>query len=184
MGVYKYIRDAWKDQKNKVQKQRLISWRKEPVTVRVDKPTRLDRARSLGYRAKPGILIVRQRVKRGGRMRPQIRKGRRSKNQRRKKILGKSYQQVAEERAASKYKNCEVLNSYKVGDDGKSFWFEVILVDRFHPQIINDDKLSWITLKKDRAGRGLTSSGKKSRGMHKKGKGTERIRPSKRANRQ
>ena len=164
MGLYKYIREAWKKPDSKVMKERYIQWRKEPVTVRLDKPTRLDRARSLGYRAKPGIVVVRQRVKRGGRQRPKFKGGRRPKTMRRTKIVAKSYQWVCEERAQKKYPNCEILNSYFVGKDGQSIWYEVILVDRSHPAIKKDKQLIWITngKHKGRVFRGRTSAGRRS----------------------
>ena len=186
--MYKYIRNAWKQPKENlgsIWKERLILWRKEPVTVRIERPTRLDRARSLGYKAKQGFVIVRQRVIRGGRQRPQIRKGRRSKHYRRRKIVGLSYQSVAEQRAAKKYVNCEVLNSYYVAKDGRYFWYEVILVDKAHPQVLSDPNLKWIAEKKHtgRVFRGLTAAGKRSRGiLTHKGKGAEKMRPSLRAN--
>ena len=188
MSLYKHVRELWKQPKQnlgEVWKQRLIQWRKEEVTVRIPKPTRIDRARSLGYRAKQGILIVRQRVIRGGHKRPTIRKGRRSKHFGQRKDLDKSYQQIAEERASKKYVNCEVLNSYYVGEDGRYFWYEVILVDRAHPQILADKKLKWISRPqhKGRVFRGLTSAGRKSRGLRSnKGKGAEKLRPSRTAN--
>ena len=124
MGMYKYIKTLWeKPKKNikEIQKKRLIEWRKELSTVRISNPTRLDRARSLGYKAKQGYILVRQRVLRGGRMRPQFKAGRRPKHSRRKKILNKNYAQIAEERANKSYSNCEVLNSYYVGKDGKYY---------------------------------------------------------------
>ena len=136
MGLYKYVKDAWKEQGKEfteMQKLRLVDWRREDATVRIEKPTRIDKARSLGYRAKLCVIIVRQRVDRGGRQRPHIRAGRRSAHNFHKKILSKSYQQVAEERANSAYKNCEVLNSYLVGKDGIYAWYEIILLDRDHP---------------------------------------------------
>jgi len=61
-------------------------------------------------------------------------------------------------------------------------WYEVILVDRSHPQILADKRINWIIVKKGRVFRGLTSAGRKSRGLKKKGIGTEKIRPSLRAN--
>ena len=56
MGAYQYIREAWNSQEQL--KERLMAWRREPVTLRIDYPTRLDRARSLGYKAKQGIILV------------------------------------------------------------------------------------------------------------------------------
>ncbi|MBW3000068.1 50S ribosomal protein L15e, partial [Candidatus Woesearchaeota archaeon] len=49
-----------------------------------------------------------------------------------------------------------------------------------HPNIRNDVILGWISSRvhSRRVFRGLTSSGKRSRGLGKKGKGTEKIRPS------
>ena len=184
MGYLKYVREAWKRPKENIkenQKQRLIEWRQQPVTVRVEKSTRPDRARSLGYKAKQGFIIVRQRVLRGKRQREQFKSGRRPAHMRRKKVVSKNYTQIAEERVNNKYKNCEVLNSYPVGEDGKHKWFEVILVDRSHPQILADKRINWIVIKKGRAYRGLTSAGKKSRGLRKKGIGAEKIRPGLRA---
>jgi len=45
---------------------------------------------------------------------------------------------IAEERAAKKYPNLEVLNSYYVTEDGSHKWYEVILVDPHHPVIRNE----------------------------------------------
>ena len=166
MAIYKYIRELWKQPKKnlgEIYKKRLVEWRKQQATIRVAKPTRLDRARSLGYRAKQGFLIVRQRVVRGGHKRPTIRRGRRSKHYSQRKNLSMSYQRIAEIRAQKHFVNCEVLNSYFVGKGGRHYWFEVILVDRAHPNIIKDKKINWISLEKGRVYRGLTSAGKKSK---------------------
>jgi large subunit ribosomal protein L15e len=180
MGLYKYLREAWKkptDSLEQINQDRLIAWRREDATTRIENPTRLDRARSLGYKAKQGFLVVRQRVTRGGRMRvTKGRGGRRPKASRRFLILDKSYQTVAESRAARKYPNCEVLNSYYVAQDGKNYWYEVILVERNHPNIQKDVNLRNLVASKGRAFRGLTSAGRKSRGLRRKGKGAEKIR--------
>jgi len=182
MSMYKYVREAWKKPRDSsLWKPRLIQWRKDPVTLRIRRPTRIDRARSLGYRAKPGFIIVRQRVLRGGRKRPTIRAGRRSKHFGQRKDLDLNYQTVAERRAVQPYPNCEVLNSYYVGDDGKNIWYEAILVDRAHPAIVNDHKIGWIAKHRGRVNRGLTSAGKASRGLRTKGKGAEKLRPSRTA---
>ena len=187
MGMYQHIRQLWKqpnDELKNILRQRLIEWRREDSTVRIERPTRLDRARSLGYRAKQGFVLVRQCVPRGGRQRAIIRKGRRSKHFGRRKNVDKNYQQVAEERAVKKYPNCEVLNSYYVAEDGTHSWYEVILVDKAHPQVLADKNLNWIAMQQHtrRAFRGLTSSARKSRGLRNKGKGAEKARPSRAAN--
>ncbi|MFH1409541.1 MAG: 50S ribosomal protein L15e [Nanoarchaeota archaeon] len=184
MGLYKYLREAWKQPNTSEQKKRLIDWRQDPVTWRIDRPTRLDRARSLGYKAKQGIFVVRHRISRGGRMRPTIRAGRRPKHFHQRLTLGKSYQWVAEERAARKYPNCEVLNSYEVGRDGLHYWYEIIMVDKQQPTIKKDKTMNWITrpAHRNRVHRGLTAAGKRSRGiLTHKGLGAEKLRPSLRA---
>ena len=108
--------------------------------------------------------------------------GRRPKAKSQEKDINKSYQQIAEERAQWSYRNCEVLNSYWVGEEGKHAWYEVILVDRHNPHILADPNINWISSVKGRVFRGLTSAGRKSRGLSIRGKGAEKARPSKRAN--
>lgn len=186
MGMYKYIKELWKQPKENMPElvsQRLIAWRQEPVTVRLEHPTRLDRARALGFKAINGVFIVRQRVNRGGRMRPTIRKARRPKTSRQRKILSLNYQTIAEERANKKYPNCEVLNSYWVGEDGRHKWYEIILVDVENPEVKARDTFKWMSssANRGRVFRGLTSSAKKGRGLSHTGKGAEKHRPSLRA---
>ncbi|MDD3264013.1 MAG: 50S ribosomal protein L15e [Candidatus Nanoarchaeia archaeon] len=166
MALYKYIKKTRNSPEFKdVQKAHLIEWRKEPITVRIERPTKLDRARTLGYRAKPGFILIRQKVEKNTRKRESFAGGRRPKHNRRVEIINTSYQAIAERRVNDKFRNLEVLNSYFVGKDGKYKWYEVILVDPNHPQIINDSILSWISSPKHtrRAFRGLTSAGKKSK---------------------
>jgi large subunit ribosomal protein L15e len=184
MGVYKYIRNVWKKPKENLGdlwQARLIKWRREPSTVRIERPTRLDRARELGYKAKPGVLVVRQRVLRGGHKREQFKKGRKPRKNSMRMNLDQSYQHICEQRAARRYPNCEVLNSYWVAKDGKNYWFEVILVDKAHPAMLKSKDFKWMAFPQNRRRvfRGLTSAGKKSRGLRNKGKGAEKVRPSK-----
>lgn len=164
MGFYKYLRAAWKKPKP-LYKAKLAGWRKERVVKKLDNPTRIDRARSLGYRAKQGYIVVRTRIIKGRRKVPEIRKGRRPKRMGRFFTTAQSLQAIAEKRVVRKYPNLEVLNSYYVGEDGKYNFYEVILVDPSHPSIKNDKKISWITNQRRRAFRGLTSAAKKSRGL-------------------
>jgi len=187
MSLYKQIRNLWKKPKENMPelwRERLISWRRQNSTEKIERPTRIDRARSLGYKAKQGYVMVRQRVLRGGHTRPQIKGGRRPKRYGTRLNLRKSYKVIAEERAAKKFTNLSVLNSYWVAEDGKYYWFEVILVDPSHPVIKSDPKINWICTKKhwSRVSKGKTSGAKKSRGMRGKGKGFEKARPSRRAN--
>ena len=185
MGYLKYMREAWKrpKQNRDLWMSRLISWRKGPSTVRLERPTRIDRARSLGYKAKQGYIVARQRVPRGGHTRPGQHGGRRPRTQRRYLALDINYQLIAEQRASKKFPNCEVLNSYSVAKDGNYYWYEVVLVDRVHPAIKADSRISWIGGKQHRGRpeRGLTSAGRKSRGLKSKGKGAEKFRPSRAA---
>ena len=181
MGMYKYLQENWKKNADSIIKQNSLKWRSEPVTVRIERPSRLDRARALGYKPKPGIILVRQRVDRGGRMRKKIRKGRRTRHMRRLKILDMNYQTVAEQRAAKQFTNCEVLNSYYAGEDGAHYWYEVILVERAHPAIAGDQRYRGVAGQKGRVFRGLTSSARKSRGLRRKGLGAEKVRPSRNA---
>ena len=167
MSMYKYIRELWKQPKEslgEIWTKRLIEWKKEETTTRIDRPTRVDRARSLGYKANPCYSLVRQRLLRQKRQRPSFAKGRKPRHMRRKKVLKMSYRWIAEQRAQRKFKNCTVLNSYYVGEDGKYFWFEVILVDRDHPVIKADPHINWICGQRGRAERGITSAARKSQG--------------------
>jgi large subunit ribosomal protein L15e len=180
MSFTKHLQGVWRNPSKDLLKDRIIEWRKGLGITRIDRPTRLDRARNIGYKAKKGYILVRVRVLRGGRQRAKFKKGRRSKTRRRLKIVSKSYQRVAEERAAKKFKNCEVLNSYNLAKDGKYGWYEVILLDR---EIVkNYAGMEWITRTRGRTFQGRTSEGRKNRGLNNKGKGAEKIRPSLKAN--
>jgi len=184
-NLYAFVKRAWRDPRGGVVEQahfqRMVEWRRGNAYVRVDRPTRIDRARELGYRAKQGYVVVRARVRRGGRRRPKPMGGRHPKRRGLKKItMAKSIQRIAEERTAKHYPNLEVLNSYWVGEDGMHKYYEVILVDPQHPVIQSDPKINWICepQHRGRVFRGLTSAGKKGRGLLHKGKGAEKIRPS------
>ena len=181
--AYKYISKAWEKPDASFVKElmwyRLIEWRKQPAIVRIEKSTRLDRARRLGYKAKQGFVIVRVRVRRGGLNRPRPRSGRKPRRMGVTKYKpAKSMRLIAEERAARKFPNLEVLNSYWVGEDGRYKWHEIIMVDPAHPVIKADEDINWICEKsqKRRVFRGLTSAGKKVRGLRHKGTGAEKVR--------
>lgn len=183
MGAYKYIKKAFQEKNAEVlneTRKRLIDWRAENAISRIERPTNLPSARRLGYKSKEGIILVRVRLERGGKQRPTINKGRRSRNFGQRFVMGKGYQLMAEERANKRFPNLEVLNSYNVGKDGIYYWFEIILVDPEHPVIKTDSNLKWICepQHRGRVYRGLTSAGMKSRGLMYKGKGAEKHRPS------
>ncbi|MGB9986589.1 50S ribosomal protein L15e [Salarchaeum japonicum] len=184
-SFYSHIRDAWKQPGEgklaELQWQRKQKWRDQGAIVRVDNPTRLDKARDLGYKAKQGVVVARVSVRKGTARKQRFKAGRRTKRQGVNRIgRSKNLQRIAEERATRKYRNLRVLNSYWVGEDGSQKWFEVIFLDPEHPAIQNDDDLNWIcnNSQENRAHRGLTAAGKRGRGLSKKGKGTERTRPS------
>jgi large subunit ribosomal protein L15e len=182
-GMYHYIKQAWKKPDQDTLKSRMIDWRDSDAIVKLEKPLRLDRARSLGYKAKRGFIILRVRIPRGGRRR--IRKGTKGRQARKttiRKTLKMSYQWVAEIRAARKYPTLEVLNSYNIGKDGKHYFYEVIMVDPSKPEITSDRTIKWISSDKNRrrAERGLTSAAKKSRGLRSKSPNMK-VRPSLRA---
>ena len=181
-GLYHYLREAWKKPDKKTLRERMIEWRKSRVFTKVDKPLRLDRARALGYKDKKGIIIIRVRVKRGGHKRPRPNKGRRSKRLHTRKNLRMNYKWIAETRVEKKYKNLVVLNSYLIGKDGINYFYEVICVDPSKPEIKNDKQLFWTNKpsNKKRAMRGLTSAGKKSRGLRSKHP-ANKARPSRRS---
>ncbi|MEM4481271.1 MAG: 50S ribosomal protein L15e [Desulfurococcaceae archaeon] len=173
-GLYYHLAETWKKiysgEEIQALRQKLLEWRKAPSVVRVERPTRLDRARELGYKAKVGFVVVRVRVRKGGQRKSRPNTGRRPK---RMGVYGyapaKSLKLIAEERAARKYRNLEVLNSYYVGEDGRYKWYEVILVDSSHPAVCRDPEVKWVCepQNRGRAHRGLTSSGKKMRGLRK-----------------
>jgi len=165
-------------------RERLPEWRKGESVVRVEHPTRLDRARELGYRAKQGFVVVRSRIRKGGRRKVRVNAGRAPAKMGVKKYTPKkSLQWIAEERAARRYPNLEVLGSYWVGEDGQYKYYEVIFVDPAHPVIKADPRVSWIARgsQRRRVYRGLTPAGITSRGLRNRGKGAEKLRPSIRA---
>jgi large subunit ribosomal protein L15e len=187
-SMYQYVRDQWKKPDASYlspKQQRMIQWRKEKNFLRIEKPLRIDRARSLGYKAKQGYIVVRSRVRRGGLRKHSIKGGRKPVHMGITKItMAKNTQRIAEERTAKHFPNLEVLNSYWIGEDGKHHFYEVILVDPHHPAIKKDPKINWISkpANKRRVLRGKTSIGQKGRGLRYKGKGVEKVRPSIRAN--
>jgi large subunit ribosomal protein L15e len=184
-AVYNYIGKAWNHPEDynmeDLIRNRKVEWRRGESFVRMERPTRLDRARALGYKAKEGFVVVRARVRRGGLRKRTIKGGRKPKAKGIKKItMAKNIQRIAEERTAKRYPNLEVLNSYWTGQDGRYKYYEVLLVDPHHPSVKNDPKINWICDRnhRGRAFRGLTSAGKKGRGLMHKGKGAEKVRPS------
>jgi large subunit ribosomal protein L15e len=123
-------------------KSKAIAWRKEPTINRIERPSRIDRARRLGYKAKQGIIVVRVRVGRGGMRKQRPVAGRRPKHLGVVHIKqGISMRKVAERRVSEKFPNLEVMGSYYLHKDGTNLWYEVILADPSHPAISKDREM-------------------------------------------
>ena len=128
----------WKENSDEL-KSKAIGWRTEPTINRIERPSRLDRARRLGYKAKQGIVVIRIRVGRGGMRKQRPVAGRRPKHLGVVHIKqGISMRKVAERRVNEKFPNLEVLGSYYLHKDGMNLWYEVILADPAHPAISKD----------------------------------------------
>ncbi|MEM0149735.1 MAG: 50S ribosomal protein L15e [Candidatus Micrarchaeaceae archaeon] len=184
MGSYKNIKKTFQNEykdRNVEYRNRLTKWSSEPQLVRVGKPTNIARARELGYKAKEGIDIVRVRVHGGSRKRKQHGGGRKPSKSGMYFTRAKSAQAMAEERAAHAYPNYEVLNSYFAGSAGVMKYYEVIMLNRQSKVLASDPYYSAIMSQRSRALRGLTSSGRKHRGLMRKSYGSITLRPSKRA---
>ena len=147
--MYKQLNEIWKTREQSGLKDELkarsIKWRRGPTIVKIEKPTRLNRARSLGYKAKQGFIVIRTRIRHGGRTRVRAAGGRRQKRTGLVHYTTKqSLKEIASKRVDKKYPNMTLLNSYWIWSDGKYQWYEVILVDTNHPVIKKDPKMSWL----------------------------------------
>lgn len=123
-------------------RQRAVVWRNQNAVTRVEKPSRIARARRLGYKAKQGIIVIRMRVGTGGMRKQRPRGGRRPKHLGVTKIKADvSMKQVSERRVLERYPNMKLLGSYFLYKDGMHYWFEVILADPSHPRIAKDKEI-------------------------------------------
>ena len=117
-------------------------WRRQNAMTRIDRPSRLLRARRLGYKAKEGIIVVRMRVGMGGMRKQRPRSGRRPKHLGVTRIKADiNMQEVAENRTLEKHPNMKLLGSYFLYKDGHYIWYEIILADPSHPRIAKDKEL-------------------------------------------
>jgi len=131
----------WKENSPEL-RQRAIIWRKQNAVTRVERPSRLLRAKRLGYKAKQGIIVVRMRVGTGGMRRQRPRGGRRPKHLGVTRIKADdSMKVVSERRVLERYPNMKLLGSYFLYKDGMHYWYEVILADPSHPRIVKDKEL-------------------------------------------
>ena len=131
----------WKENSPEL-RQRAIIWRKQNAVTRVERPSRLLRAKRLGYKAKQGIIVVRMRVGTGGMRRQRPRGGRRPKHLGVTRITADdSMKVVSERRVLERYPIMKLLGSYFLYKDGMHYWYEVILADPSHPRIVKDKEL-------------------------------------------
>jgi large subunit ribosomal protein L15e len=131
----------WKENAPEI-RDRVVQWRKQEALTRIEKPSRIQRARRLGYKAKQGIIVIRMRVGTGGMRKQRPRGGRRPKHLGVTRIKADvSMKQVAENRVLERYPNMKLLGSYFIYKDGMHYWFEVILADPSHPRIAKDKEL-------------------------------------------
>mmetsp|Transcript_4361 Transcript_4361/g.7711 ORF Transcript_4361/g.7711 Transcript_4361/m.7711 type:complete len:206 (-) Transcript_4361:464-1081(-) len=178
MGAYKYLEELWRKKQSDVMRflLRVRAWeyRQLPVVYRCSRPTRPEKARRLGYKAKQGYVIYRVAVRRGGRKRQNgkgIVYGKPKHHGINELKFARNLRSIAEERVGRRCGNLRVLNSYWVNQDATYKYFEVILVDPQHKAIRRDPRINWIVkpVHKHREMRGLTSAGRSSRGLRKRG---------------
>merc|ERR1711871_892905 len=191
MGAYKYLQELWRKKKSDtmrfVMRVRCWEYRQLATIHKASKPSRLDKARAVGFKAKQGYAVYRVRIRRGGRKRAVgkgIVYGKPVHGGIRKLKKARSHRSVAEEKIGRRCSNMRVLNSYWVGQDAVCKFFEVIVVDPAHTAIKDDPRINWIVSEKHnkRELRGLTSAGKKYRGLRQKGYKANALRTSRRHN--
>ncbi len=140
--MYSQISKTWQgifSEKAGDMRARAVVLRREPAILRLERPSRLDRARAVGYKAKEGVVVVRARVSRGGMRRQRPTSGRRPKHMGVLKIKSAvSSKSVAERRVSERFPNMKLLGSYPIWQDGMFAWFECVLIDPRHPAITKD----------------------------------------------
>ena len=192
MTAYKYLEEVWKKKQSDVLRflLRVRAWeyRQQKKIQRINRPTRPDKARRLGYKAKQGYVMYRVAVRRGGRKRQNnkgIVYGKPKHHGINQLKARRGLRSIAEERVGRVCGNLRVLNSYWINADSTWKYYEVILVDPQHTKIRNDPRINWICnpTHKHREMRGLTSAGRSGRGLRKRGhRATKLIGSSWRAN--
>merc|ERR1712131_92003 len=125
----------------------IVEARQNDEVHRVERPTYLERARKLGYKAKQGYSIWVVKIGKGDAFRDY------NNGNTRGKCVNAGIHQIkpslnkqaeAEQIIGKKLGSLRVLGSYKIGCDLKSHYFEVIMVDPMHNAIRNDYKINWI----------------------------------------
>nr|AAF67144.1 large subunit ribosomal protein L15 [Syntrichia ruralis] len=189
MGAYKYIEELWRRKQSDVLRflLRVRCWefRQLPGIVRVTAQPP-DKARRLGYRPSrvTWCTVCVCAVEAGRGRWPRVLCMEKPKNQGITQLkFQRNLRSVAEERAGRKLGGLRVLNSYWINQDSTYKYFEIILVDPQHKVIRKDPRINWIVnpVHKHRDVRGLTSAGKKYRGLRGRGHLYTKARPSIRA---
>ncbi|EAT35069.1 AAEL012736-PE [Aedes aegypti] len=149
MGAYRYVQELYRKKQSDVMRYllRVRVWQYRQLTKfhRAPRPSRPDKARRLGYKAKQGFSIFRIRVRRGGRKRPVAKGCTYGKPKSHGVNELKPYrclQSVAEERVGRRVGGLRVLNSYWVAQDAAYKYYEVIMVDTAHNAIRRDAKVT------------------------------------------
>uniref|UniRef100_A0A7E4UUY6 Ribosomal protein L15 n=1 Tax=Panagrellus redivivus TaxID=6233 RepID=A0A7E4UUY6_PANRE len=179
MGAYKYMQEIWRKKQSDVMRylQRVRTWQYRQLAAihRAPRPTRPEKAHRLGYKAKQGKyrlirLFSMYSFCESSRL---LTKGQTYGKPKTHGVnqlkFARNLQSVAESRVGRRCGGLRVLNSYWIGQDSTFKFFEVILLDPAHKVIRNNPDTQWITkaVHKHREMRGLTSAGRKSRGLGK-----------------
>ena len=131
MGSYKYIHAneiaLYKNDERK--KEILQEVRNQPILQRIERPTKPAKAKTIGYKAKQGYIVVRVRVSKGDFRRPRANHARRPSKSGLYYKLSVSKEDIARNRALKAYKNMEVIGSYFLIEDGKNKWFEIVMAN-------------------------------------------------------
>merc|ERR1712168_1084873 len=152
MGAYRYVSEWYRKKQSDVMRYllRIRCWQYRQLNKvhRAPRPTRPDKARRLGYKAKQGFCIYRISMRRGGRKRP-VAKGcpygkPKTSGAVKQQKPERNLQSIAEERVGRRLKGLRILNSYWVGEDSTFKYYEVILIDAHHKAIRGDPKINWI----------------------------------------
>ncbi len=130
MSLYSHVRKSFIASfktRSQTLRSRIAKWRKTPPVVRVDKPLNPLRARALGYKATQDFIMLRSRIAHGKRRRRRPDLGRKPGKNRKTEPPGQQLRVLAEKRAARRYPNLKLINSYLVGADGQYKFYEVIM---------------------------------------------------------
>merc|ERR1712193_396579 len=174
MGASKFVAELWRKKQSDVLRfllrVRCWEYRQLPAVIRITKPTRIEKAKQLGYKAKLGYILYRVRVRRGNRKKPVpkgIVYGRPSNHGVTLLKPKRNLRVIAEGRVGRRCGNLRVLNSYWINQDATYKYFEVITIDPSHKAIRHDCRINWICCSTHihREMRGITSAGRSSRGL-------------------